>query len=182
MIHSFPCGAPSLDFIGTLQARRNVSPTETLNTIADLDAWLMESTLAPEGVDLSPEDLVAAKELREAIYSLAWARLEDDPLPEEGMSVVNHYAAQAPLSRVLLRDGERREGDSTAALSEIARDAIDMLGGVDSPLLRECARPECTQVYIDRSRGHRREWCSMRTCGSRVKVAAYRSRQKAANG
>nr|WP_272925142.1 CGNR zinc finger domain-containing protein [Streptomyces sp. SID8377] len=45
-------------------------------------------------------------------------------------------------------------------------------------MLRECARPECTQVYLDHSRGRRREWCAMRTCGNRVKAAAFRARHR----
>ncbi|MFJ2397220.1 CGNR zinc finger domain-containing protein, partial [Streptomyces sp. NPDC087843] len=35
---------------------------------------------------------------------------------------------------------------------------------------------------LDRSRGHRREWCAMKTCGSRVKSAAYRARQRSTKG
>ncbi|MGM7697606.1 CGNR zinc finger domain-containing protein [Microbacterium sp. A84] len=182
MIHSFPCGDPALDFVGTWQARRNESPAEKLGTPAGLDAWFVESTLAPDGTSPTAEDLAAAIELREAIYALVLARLERHDLPEDDMTTVNTYAAHPPLLRVLHRDGRSKEGTSAAALSEIARGAIELVGGSEAGLLRECARPECTQVYIDRSRGQRREWCSMKTCGSRVKVAAYRSRLKAANG
>ncbi|WP_370740859.1 CGNR zinc finger domain-containing protein [Streptomyces sp. Ncost-T10-10d] len=49
----------------------------------------------------------------------------------------------------------------------------------EAALLRECARPECTHVCLDRSRGHRREWCAMRTSGNQVTAAAYQVRQHA---
>jgi predicted RNA-binding Zn ribbon-like protein len=64
------------------------------------------------------------------------------------------------------------------ALSSIARVAVEILGGPDADLLKECGRPECTQVYLDRSRGSRREWCAMETCGNKMKAAAYRARKR----
>ncbi|MGI5425384.1 CGNR zinc finger domain-containing protein [Streptomyces sp. CA-179760] len=46
--------------------------------------------------------------------------------------------------------------------------------------LKECGRPGCTRVYLDRSRGGRRAWCGMEECGNRVKAAAYRARRRGA--
>jgi len=43
-------------------------------------------------------------------------------------------------------------------------------------LLKECGRPECTQVYVDSSRGFRREWCAMATCGNKMNAPAHRAR------
>jgi predicted RNA-binding Zn ribbon-like protein len=83
--------------------------------------------------------------------------------------------------RLELRDGAlRRSGTVDEGLASLAREAVAILGGEEAGLLRECGRPECTQVYLDRSRGHRREWCSMKTCGNRVKASAFRERQRAA--
>nr|WP_272918512.1 CGNR zinc finger domain-containing protein [Nocardiopsis alba] len=45
--------------------------------------------------------------------------------------------------------------------------------------LKECGRPDCTRLYLDRSRGARRTWCGMDECGNRVKAAAYRARRRA---
>ena len=44
--------------------------------------------------------------------------------------------------------------------------------------MKECGNPECTRVYIDRSRGMRRQWCGMDSCGNKIKAAAYRARKK----
>ncbi|MBF8191464.1 CGNR zinc finger domain-containing protein [Nonomuraea sp. K274] len=43
--------------------------------------------------------------------------------------------------------------------------------------VRECARPECTRIFVDRSRGGKRQWCGMEECGNRIKAANYRSRK-----
>ena len=33
----------------------------------------------------------------------------------------------------------------------------------------------CGWLFIDSSRGRRRRWCSMKTCGNQAKAARYRS-------
>ncbi|MFE7407980.1 CGNR zinc finger domain-containing protein [Isoptericola sp. NPDC057559] len=179
MIHAFPCGTLPLDFVGTLRARRNDAPMEKLASAADLDAWFVESGLLPDARSSGARDLERAVELREAVYALVWARLHDRPLPEDPVATVNAYAAAAPLVPVLTDAGWSRVGGAGQALSQLAREAVEIVGGDQAALLRECGRPECTQVYLDHSRGHRREWCSMATCGSRMKAAAYRARQRA---
>lgn len=45
-------------------------------------------------------------------------------------------------------------------------------------LLKSCAGPDCTLWFIDRTKAHRRVFCSPATCGNRVKVAAFRQRQR----
>lgn len=178
MIHAFPCGTLALDFVGTLRARRNETPSEALESAADLDAWLDESGIREIGPRADAADLAAAIELREAIYALCWSRLHDEPLPDAEIQVVNRVASRPPLTAVLAHDSWGRQGTPDQALADLARQAVEILGGEDRALLRECARPECTQIYLDHSRGHRREWCSMQTCGSRVKAAAYRARKR----
>jgi predicted RNA-binding Zn ribbon-like protein len=64
------------------------------------------------------------------------------------------------------------------ALSTVTRLAVELLGGPDVPLLKECGNPECTRIYIDRSRGMRRQWRGMESCGNRIKAAAYRARKR----
>ena len=66
----------------------------------------------------------------------------------------------------------------SGALSAVARDAINILGGPEAELLKECSRPGCTQTYLDASRGGRREWGAMETCGNKMKAAAYRARKR----
>ncbi len=179
MIHAFPCGTLSLDFVGTLRARRNDEPTEKLAAPSDLDAWFVESGLVPEVAASVPRDLADAIEVREAVYSLVWSRLHGRPLPADAVATLNAVASEPPLTATLAADGWTRSGTPRQALSHLAREAVEIIGGEQAALLRECARPECTQVYLDHSRGHRREWCSMATCGSRMKAQAYRDRQKA---
>ncbi|MFG2122807.1 CGNR zinc finger domain-containing protein [Streptomyces sp. NPDC048710] len=177
MNHAFPCGTLPLDFVGTLRARRNAEPMEKLASPELLDDWFLESGMLDLAPGASEADLAIALELREAIYALVAARIERRPLPAEAVAEVNLQAAGLPVTVRLGPDGATRTGTAVQGLAALAREAVEIVGGDEAALLRECARPECTQVYLDRSRGLRRDWCAMRTCGNRVKAAAYRARQ-----
>jgi predicted RNA-binding Zn ribbon-like protein len=174
--HAFPCGTLPLDFVGTLRARRNGEPMEKLASAGLLDDWFVEAGMLDAVPGADDVDLAIAIEVREAIYSLVAARIDGQPLPAYAVATVNRHAAGLPVTLRLGSERATRTGSVSQGLAALARETIEILGGVDGALLRECSRPECTQVYLDRSRGHRREWCSMRTCGNRVKAAAYRAR------
>lgn len=43
--------------------------------------------------------------------------------------------------------------------------------------LRPCANPECSKFLIDRSKPNTARWCSMATCGNRLKARRHQARQ-----
>ncbi|MFF4902739.1 CGNR zinc finger domain-containing protein [Streptomyces sp. NPDC001068] len=178
MRHVFPCGTPALDFVGTLEGRRAAAPVEHITTPGLLDSWFVESGLLDREPGSGQTDLHAALALREAIYALVGARLAGRSLPARAVAAVNRQAASVPVTMCLRSDGSTRSGTAAQALTDLAREAVEMMAGAEADLLRECGHPDCTQVYLDRSRGRRREWCAMRTCGNRVKAAALRARRR----
>lgn len=178
MEHAFPCGHPALDFVGTLRARRTVTPREMLKSPSSLDSWFRESGVADADTNCQPSDVSNAVALREAIYSLIAAWLANEGYDESALSLVNRAARTPCTIPQLTVEGRRIEASPEQAMSSVARTAIDILSGPEALLLKECGRPECTQVYIDRSRGSRREWCSMK-CRNRVNAAAFRARKRA---
>jgi len=44
--------------------------------------------------------------------------------------------------------------------------------------LRACANPDCRLFLLDRSRANSARWCSMRTCGNRLKVRRHHQRHR----
>ncbi|MET8517099.1 CGNR zinc finger domain-containing protein [Streptomyces sp. NPDC005077] len=179
MIHAFKCGTPVLDFVGTLRARRNAEPLEMLASPESLDAWFSESGIVDGDTHCEPSDVAEAVALREAIYTLVAARLVDESYDPDALALVNRKARKPSAVPQLTWEGRRIEATPQQAVSSIARQAIRVLSGPEVLLIKECTRPECTQIYIDRSHGNRREWCAMDPCGNRVKAAAYRARKKA---
>ncbi|WP_327242975.1 CGNR zinc finger domain-containing protein [Streptomyces sp. NBC_01320] len=111
--------------------------------------------------------------------SLTAAESADESYDAKALARVNRRARTPSAVPQLTREGRRIEATPQQALSSIARRAIHALSGPEMSLLKECTRPECTQIYIDRSHGGRREWCAMDPCGNRVKAAACRARKKA---
>jgi predicted RNA-binding Zn ribbon-like protein len=62
------------------------------------------------------------------------------------------------------------------ALAPIARSMADLVSQGRRAEIKRCANPRCVLYFRDRSRAHRRRWCSMAVCGNRMKVAAHARR------
>jgi predicted RNA-binding Zn ribbon-like protein len=60
--------------------------------------------------------------------------------------------------------------DIAAAVTDIFRH--------DPARVRRCAAPECVLLYLDVSKGGRRRWCDMATCGNRAKAATHHARSR----
>jgi predicted RNA-binding Zn ribbon-like protein len=63
-----------------------------------------------------------------------------------------------------------------ALLALIARSVAQLIVQEDPSLIRACAGTHCTLWFLDRTKGHRRRFCSQSACGNRAKVAAFRER------
>ncbi|MET9291068.1 CGNR zinc finger domain-containing protein [Streptomyces sp. NPDC003077] len=177
--HVFVCGHPALDFAATLRARRSVR-FEMLAAPERLDAWYVESGIVDSVAPSRPSDVERAKAVREAVYELITARRLGAALDDRALDTLNDAARKPSAVPQLTSAGRRTEATAEEALSAVARQAVELLGGPDVPLLKECGNPECTRVYIDRSRGMRRHWCGMQSCGNKIKAAAYRARKGSA--
>jgi predicted RNA-binding Zn ribbon-like protein len=71
------------------------------------------------------------------------------------------------------------EIDSVDQLLGVLASAIgDLVTEEDPSLLKSCAGDGCTLWFLDRTKAHRRMFCSAAGCGNRAKVAAFRERQK----
>jgi predicted RNA-binding Zn ribbon-like protein len=72
-----------------------------------------------------------------------------------------------------------REGGLDWLLAAIARSAAELVAEGSRAPLRLCANPQCGLFFYDKSRTHRRRWCSMSVCGNRSKVATFARRHSA---
>lgn len=157
---------------------------ERLREPADLARWYREAGLLDDPPAVTPAGLDAARALREAVYRIARALIAGRPPAGADEAVVNAVAAAPPLVPVL-RAGTSRltvplAGGEQAALSTVARDAVDLFSGAATGRIRECASPECGLLFVDTSRPGRRRWCSSTACGTKARTAAYRGKRAAA--
>lgn len=174
----FRAGRVSLDLCSTV-LWRHVRPVEQLRSPADLARWLSEAGLGYSRHALTEADLADARRLREAIYRLVSARIRGDRLPARDVAAVNAAARHPCRTPRLGPRGELRWDDGeplAAALSAVARDAIELIGGPQSGRVRECAATDCAFLFVDTSRSGVRRWCAANRCGNREHVRKHRSR------
>jgi predicted RNA-binding Zn ribbon-like protein len=173
----FRAGRLCLDFVATLGSRKHLN-LERLRSPADLGRWFDQARL---GGVIAPgeKDLRAAISLREAIHA---AVITAPAPPAQAISTINRAATKAPLIPRLDHAGRACTWSPgspvAAALSTIARDAIDLLSGPLIGRVRECAGTDCTILFIDTSRPGTRRWCAMEVCGSQAKAAGLRAKRR----
>ncbi|HEY3471366.1 MAG TPA: ABATE domain-containing protein [Amycolatopsis sp.] len=176
MDFKYGTGNLALDLVGTVGHRRT-DVLELLTGPADVARWVAGAGLVDRPVAVDDAGFAATVRLREAVYRLALASIEGSGQRAADRRVLNEAAAGPGVKVSLADDGSvRRSGGLDAALTEVARAAVELLGG--SSTIKECAAPECTRLYVDQSRKQARRWCDMRSCGNRAKVAEFRARQK----
>ncbi|NUP81430.1 MAG: hypothetical protein HOV96_28220 [Nonomuraea sp.] len=175
MDFTFVSGNLGLDLAGTVGHRRGAR-IDLLATPADLARWTVGARLLDEPPAVDEDDLARAAALREAIYRLATAARTGTPYGRQDRDLLNAVARHPPAAVTLGEDGLRRGGDLRSALSATARAAIELLGGPQAPLVRECEADPCTRLYLDASHRRTRRWCDMKGCGNRAKAAAFRAR------
>jgi predicted RNA-binding Zn ribbon-like protein len=167
-----------LDLLGTLSDRGSAD-VERLRPWRDVEGWVRGTGVHIDDLDGDDADVPRVRALREALYGLVTARMAGAVPADADRRTVNASAAAGVLTPQLTGAGEVSwTGGLEGLLGAVARDGLDLLASPDLRVLRECADPHCTRLFVDRSRGGRRRWCGMKGCGDRAKAAAYRRRQR----
>ncbi len=177
----FDTGRLCLDFVATVGWRLD-TPLERLPLPGDLARWFVDAHLCEIAPPVSAAQHSNALALREAIYRSALAILVQRTPDVSDVMLINAWAAH-PLAIPQLDVTTRRihwqaSQPVEAALANVARDAVELLGGRDVELLGACEGSGCGMVFINGSRSKRRRWCSMAECGNLSKVHGYRQRRK----
>jgi predicted RNA-binding Zn ribbon-like protein len=195
----FISGSLGLDFLNTLATPVD----EQVDWIDDGDgllAWLEQAGLVPAKAlkDLKRQampgeiDSVAAqaRNLREWFRGFIKAR----PGRKLGADDLRELE---PLNRLLDRDeqfdqivAEGAGGASDLRLSRLRRwrspeslllpigaEIARFVCSDDFQYAKACEGSTCTLLFVDRTRGRGRRWCSMAICGNRAKQAAHRQRR-----
>src|SRR5262245_57158421 len=190
-----------LDFLNTIAVRVDTE-VEWLTCGEDLLAWLEQAGLASGDVlqafrkNALPGELDAiatqARGLRDWFKLFVYEHM-GRPLESRALRQLE------PLNRLLARDEEfgqivvrdrplsglawrsqRRWHSPESLLLPIARSLADLVCTEDFTYVKACEGPPCTLLFVDRTRGHVRRWCSMAVCGNRAKQAAHRERAQRA--
>lgn len=187
MAPPFLADHPALDLMNTV-VQLNGQGVDLWQDDADVSAWLVQAGYLADGQAHGSADgslLAGARALRELVRRLVRARKDGREIDIGGL---NALLGQARRHLELVKEEggalrlETRYAGGTAGevLAPLAEAAAELLASGDFNLVRPCESPECSLWFLDRTKSHRRRWCSMALCGNRHKVASFRQRQAAA--
>ncbi|MCX0242845.1 MULTISPECIES: CGNR zinc finger domain-containing protein [Streptomyces] len=161
------------------------APADGLADVAALHAFAVRHRVSGIGV-LDQRDLKAVHDVR-ARFAEVFAA--GDARTAAGL--VNALVAAAGTTpQLTAHDGydwhvhyfspDASIADHLAADCGMALAFIIVAG--ETERLRRCEAPDCRNAFVDLSRNRSRRYCSSRTCGNRLHVAAYRARRREAAG
>lgn len=170
-----PGGRLSVDLVNTTWRS-----DEMLVDWLEFDSSVDEFTTS-HGHPASQNDLVdirrSLSEHRDLLRTIFEAGSLDALLPETAQEV-EHRLRAARLTLDPMPDrAVRITGDRTsnALAVEALVDGLDLIR--ERPeRLRRCEHEQCVLWFLDTSKGGRRRWCSMQTCGNRAKAKRHYER------
>jgi predicted RNA-binding Zn ribbon-like protein len=193
----FVGGDVVLDFVNTVTGR-NGRPRDWIPSFGALADWAAAARLLPKGQCQSlkrlsrhvSEDtstaLRTARKLREVLYRVLMRSIDGGSGGKEDLQYLHQIWCHA-LGRHSLRSVRgsvqpvllQSSTDLEAIGSVLAVRAMDILRDLPVTRLRQCAGPNCAWLFIDSSKGGRRRWCDMATCGNDAKARRhYLSKKK----
>ena len=165
-----------LDFVNTL----DLDPyEEQFGTPRALVAWLAERGLLAPGARATKAELAEAVGVREALRDLMAAQNELPADVDAATGVIDEAACRARLS-VRFSSGEARiEPAAPGVRGALGRILAEVSAGMADGTwsrLKACRAGNCRWAFLDTAKNRSRAWCSMKSCGNREKVRAYRER------
>jgi predicted RNA-binding Zn ribbon-like protein len=181
----FLASHPAVDFLNT-EWPNATGKEDFFETDEDVFAWLRQARLAPEGVTVvrpSGSLLHAARALRNTIRTLIESRKAGKQADLSDMNAFlaaarNHPRLSWTKSRSIAMETIRPADTAEQVLAPVALKAAELFSRADFRRVRRCDDPTCVHWFYDQTRPGRRRWCSMATCGNRLKVKRYRRRRK----
>lgn len=186
-------GHPALDFLNTVFGPDG-QQAETIGSGRAFLDWLVAAGLLDAAVgarlprrfgDAALDGAAAeARKFRE--WARAWLlRWRAAPRRDYGseLSTLNKALGRESCHREVVAAGGRLEvtarprlEQASALVALVAGPIAALVTGEQAALVRSCSGAGCSLWFLDRSKSHRRQFCSPAVCGNRAKVAAFRAR------
>jgi predicted RNA-binding Zn ribbon-like protein len=179
-----------LDLVNTVELTDGV-PHDHIPTTEDVIHFLVERGLAHEDelraqAKADPAAwLDGVRRARSALREVWDAAVEGRSPAADAVESLNEALAHAPRTE-LRRSvagvvvGHRHDpADPTGeAIARLTEPLLHALEAGETARFRVCANDGCRWVFEDTSRGGRRRWCDMSSCGNRAKVRRFRSKRR----
>ena len=187
---------PAIDFVNT-KIVRNQAVQELLQEPRDLLQWCAGAGLIPPrqigGVvrRLGPaglrKSLRIALAFRKLLRSAFDAATRGRSFPKQALWQANRLLGVPATGWEIVREGRRfrmvhrwKFVEPEDLCRPMADAVADLLANRNLARLRRCKNPRCILFFYDTARSGTRTWCSVRLCGNKLRVAAFRRRQRRA--
>ncbi|MGE2722596.1 CGNR zinc finger domain-containing protein [Mycolicibacterium celeriflavum] len=147
----------------------------------DAQPWLRDHGLLDADAAVDEADLELLRGVREALRAMLVHNAGGPPPTAAALAALRTTAGGAARADL---DEQGRVSLSAVGTSLRARLTELLLAIHDAqrdgtwPLLKACANEECQWAFYDRSRNHGGTWCSMATCGNKLKNREFRARKR----
>ncbi|ALG09615.1 hypothetical protein AOZ06_24345 [Kibdelosporangium phytohabitans] len=177
----FVGGHPVLDLTNTVFSRtRPVEDGELLKTASDVLTWCASARLFDEIPSVASAHGLATdvRIVREQVWAVFEAVARGEEVPAESLGALMERAGTGVRAGSVRQAGaaldsvtaDWTEPDAVPAVLSLM--AVHALFTLPADRIRACGR--CGWLFLDSSRGGRRRWCSMSTCGNREKASRHR--------
>ena len=165
------------EFVNTIDFEKP-GRDERLGDSSTAAAWLSEFGFTDP---LGAEELATLREFREAVRAILLANNGDgDPdLAWRGLAELAH---RTPVDVVIEPEGGCRlapctDGGAAAVKADLLATIYDAVRDGSWRRLKACRKQSCLWAFYDHSKNGSGAWCSMATCGNRMKAQRRRSKQ-----
>lgn len=173
----FIAGNVALDLANTVYRRWPELGADLLTDTEALKAWFTRTHLLPADGDpslrVTESALEDTRELRALLWEAFDAQTHGHPIPDSVLAGLLDTSRRRVTSFALHHDGSMTVGTADGTVAVLALHAVKLVLDPPPSGVRACGR--CGWFFLDSSRGRRRRWCSMKTCGNQAKAARYRS-------
>jgi predicted RNA-binding Zn ribbon-like protein len=191
-------GHVALDLVNTVTGR-DTTPTDWLDGYPRVLEWAaLTGHFEPDALEvltrLDAADPAAGsralgrlRELRDVVHDVIAAAVRGDDPPAAALERLDALWKDAVKHARLTISGPHAGPTLSVDTSgldyprhELSLRALDLLEVYPVDRTRVCEGPRCGWIFIDRSKGGRRRWCDMATCGNAAKTRRHAERRRAA--
>lgn len=167
----------------------NGEETDKLQTLNDYRSWLSSLKFIDffkEHFEKEIDDMFTKiLEIRKIVRSTFIDLSHTGTLSMRSLKDINHLLGSIQVSMQIKLKGEKIERYLETNSSTSEKLLLELLNSfaetISNNLLypvKQCACEDCVLFFIDTSKNKKRKWCSMQTCGNRVKASKHFNKKK----
>jgi predicted RNA-binding Zn ribbon-like protein len=176
-------GHSALDLINTQCMSQGVL-TDRLSDDKAVLAWVEQTYMLKPAIRPSTLNGALLAQTTKLRTILARYLKDQQKLSQRDVGFLNKTLAQYQSYQQLSlsNDGQHYSqhkviANSSEALVGLIADSVgELIANGDIRYIRKCESDDCVLWFYDRTKGHKRRWCSMAICGNRHKVKKFRAK------